>query len=89
MIRELLDKGDSEATLTEMYCVYKHQGSNLTIAGSAELPPKQVPSVSPFTNTAVDFTGPMYVKNSDHISKTYICVSVHKCDDMGNALKMN
>ena len=52
----------------------KHQGPNLTIAGSAELPPERVANVPPFTNTAVDFAGPLYVKNSEHINKTYVCL---------------
>ena len=52
----------------------RHQGPNLTKASSAELPPERVANVSPFTSTAVDVGGHLYVKNSDRINKTYVCL---------------
>ena len=52
----------------------RHQGPNLTKAGSAELPPERVANVPPFTSTAVDVAGHLYVKNSNHINKPYLCL---------------
>ena len=63
----------------------KHQGPNLSTSNSAELPPDRVTNVPPFTNTGVDFAGPLYVKSSDQSTKAY--VSVHMCNNTCNTSK--
>ena len=52
----------------------KYQGPILSTSRLAELPPDRVANVPPFTNTGVDFAGPLYVKNSDNGTKTYVCL---------------
>ena len=50
----------------------KYQGPTVSTSRLAELPPDQVANVPPFTNT--DFAGPLYMKNSDKGTKTYVCL---------------
>ena len=35
---------------------------------------KCIAYVPPFTNTAVDFAKSLYVKNSEHVNKIYVCL---------------
>ena len=52
----------------------KYQGPTLSTSRPAELPPDRVANVPPFSNTGIDFAGPLYVKNSDQVTKTYVCL---------------
>ena len=50
----------------------RHEGRPYSIPMTAPLPQDRVMEVPPFTNTGVDFAGPLYIKNSN--DKVYICL---------------
>ena len=52
----------------------KYEGRPYSIPLTSVLPTDRVADVPPFTNTGVDFAGPLYTKNSHDHTKVYVCL---------------
>ena len=53
----------------------RHEGRPYSIPMTTPLPQDRVMEVPPFTNTGVDFAGPLYIKNSN--DEVCICLFIH------------
>ena len=52
----------------------KYEGRPYSIPLTSVLPTDRVADAPPFTNTGVDFAGPLYSKNSHDHTKVYVCI---------------
>jgi len=74
-------------TLLRRCTVCRRQcGKPYSLPDPAPLPKNRVQDLPPFTVTGVDFTGALYVRDSNQETKVYIAISFHLRNNKGSTL---